>query len=190
MASVIFIPSICLPRIYFRFDEEYVAGVFGAMFGNDIAGKSCVDHIDFLGRQDRNTGEPYWLCFVHFSKEGVSSTPEIENYVNRINAGEVVNIQYNYPDKWFWKSSKNSKPSGPAFSATDKKKPGPRIMPQADQDQIADTMNRIQQVKNVAEKKVETPPHSVTKEDKPIAKIPNKMNWADDEEEQSTNAGD
>tara|TARA_Y100000389_G_scaffold92330_1_gene89013 strand:+ start:1522 stop:2025 length:504 start_codon:yes stop_codon:yes gene_type:complete len=167
MASTTAIPSICLPRIYFQFDEEYVAGVFNAMFGTDINGNSCVDHIDFLGRQDRNTGEPYWLCFVHFSNDGFTSTPEIENYVGRINNGEVVNIQYDYPKKWYWKSSKNNKPNGPADSSATDNKQGPRIMPQEDQDELNQNKTNI------------------TKEEPK-----KKKNWADVEEEEDMNARD
>ena len=168
MASTTAIPSICLPRIYFQFDEDYVAGVFNAMFGTDINGNSCVDHIDFLGRQDRNTGEPYWLCFVHFSNDGFTSTPEIENYVKRINNGEVVNIQYDYPKKWYWKSSKNNKPNGQ--TASPDKKLGPRIMPQEDQDELDKNKTNIKKEQKTETKK--------------------KMNWADVEEEEDMNAGD
>lgn len=135
MASAhIVIPSLCLPRIYHKFDEKYVEQVFIQMFGNDANDHSCIDHIDLVGRDDRRTGEPFWLAFVHFTDSGVKVTAETEDFVRRINEGREVNIQYCYPKTWFWKARKNKAVTKKTTQAEDA--PRPRIMPAEDQAEI------------------------------------------------------
>lgn len=129
----IVIPSLCLPRIYHKFDENYVEQVFIQMFGQDANGNSCIDRIDLVGREDRRTGEPFWLAFVHFTDSGVKVTTETEDFVTRINQGREVNIQYCYPKTWFWKARKNN---AVTKKNTQEDAPRPRIMPIQDQEEI------------------------------------------------------
>ena len=160
----IVIPSLCLPRIYHKFDEHYIEQVFNRMFGMGADGKSCIEHSDFVGRDDRNTGEPFWLVFVHFTPAGVEFSPETEDFVRRINEGREVNIQYCYPKTWFWKARKNKA----VTKKVEQEEPArPRIMPIEEQDEIE--QNKIIIQKETGE----------IKDPDPIKK---KMNWADDEE--------
>ena len=110
MASTgIQIPSLCLPRVYFRFDERYIENVFLNIFGGvengDEGFKSCVSKIDLLERKDRKTNEPFWVVFLHFH-DGVANTPETRAFVKKIEAGEEVKLIYSGP--WFWKVRKNT----------------------------------------------------------------------------------
>ena len=159
IAASVVLPSLCLPRIYHKFDENYVEQVFNQMFGADTEGNSCIKQIDFVGREDRRTGEPFWLVFIHFTSAGVNNTPETSDFVDRINKGLEVNIQYCYPKTWFWKARKNKK----AQSNQESDAPRPRIMPIEVQEEIDLNKTKIKQTM-----------------------ITNKTNWADAEEEEDS----
>ena len=133
VAASIVLPSLCLPRIYHKFDEAYVEQVFNHMFGTDTDGKSCIKQIDLVGRDDRRTGEAFWLVFIHFSNAGVKRSAETEDFVRRINEGREVNIQYCYPKTWYWKARKNNTS---AKKTEQEEVPRPRIMPVEDQEKI------------------------------------------------------
>ena len=167
------IPSLCLPRIYFSFDEAYVENVFVEMFGLAPDGTSPIKQIDLVGREDRRTGEPFWLCFVHFSSEkGVITTPEVEDFVKRIQDGEEVNIQYCYPKKWFWKVRKNNNHSDKNSQKQEKVEQKPRIMPKEEQAEL-------RQQKNIIKKEVED-----MKNTKSSTETKKKINWADADDEE------
>ena len=122
MASVTTqIPSLCIPRVYIRFDQRYIEEVFCEIFGTTPDGASCIDHIDLIQREDRKSGELFHVAFVHFVP--IAGTPEIKTFINKIEAGEEVKIEYSYP--WFWKVRKNN--------AKKHTRRGPRIM--SDQDE-------------------------------------------------------
>ena len=104
MAKTIVIPSLCIPRVYYKFDEAFIEQVFCHLFGT-VRGRSCVERIDLINRQDRNTGEPFHVVFVHFVESGVTETKELKAFVERIEAGNEVKIEYSHP--WFWKVRKN-----------------------------------------------------------------------------------
>lgn len=104
MVKSIVIPSLCIPRVYHKFDEAYIEQVFCRLFGT-VRGRSCVERIDLINRQDRNTGEPFHVAFIHFVESGVAETKELKTFVERIEAGSEVKIEYSYP--WFWKVRKN-----------------------------------------------------------------------------------
>lgn len=103
------IPSLCIPRVYFQFDEAYIEQVFVSIFGGvpngDQGMKSCIQKIDLVGREDRKTGEPFNIVFIHFH-DGVANTPETKSFVEKIESGQEVKLMYRHP--WFWKARKNN----------------------------------------------------------------------------------
>ena len=104
MVKTVSIPSLCIPRVYHKFDEAYIEQVFCQLFGT-VRGRSCIERIDLINRQDRNTGEPFHVAFIHFVESGVAETKELKAFVERIEAGNEVKIEYSHP--WFWKVRKN-----------------------------------------------------------------------------------
>ena len=61
MASTINVPSVCIPRVHSSMDGDGVAQVFNEVFGQD-----CVHHVDMVQREDRKTGYPFFIAYVHF----------------------------------------------------------------------------------------------------------------------------
>jgi hypothetical protein len=134
--NVIALPSVCLPRVYHKFDANYVEGIFCELFGPDMYGNSCVEKVDMISRTDRNTGEPFHVVFVHFSEHMYESEYLID-FADRINKDEEVKVQYNPP--WFWKVRKNK-------AATRKEaRTGPRIMSRKDEEEFMKTQREILQ---------------------------------------------
>ena len=128
------IPSVCLPRVWHKFDKNYIEGIFCELFGPAADGDSCVVRIDMIPKKDRNTGEDFWVVFIHFSELMISSD-FLEDFVDRINSNEEIKIQYNPP--WFWKVRKNT---GTRKEAT---RTGPRIMSRKDEEQLMATQKQI-----------------------------------------------
>ena len=120
-STTVQIPSLCIPRVYIRFDQRYIEEVFCEIFGTTPDGASCIDHIDLIQREDRNTSELFHVAFVHFVP--ISGTPETKTFIDKINAGQEVKIEYSYP--WFWKVRKNN--------AKKHTRRGPRIMNDQDE---------------------------------------------------------
>ena len=144
--TMIAIPSLCLPRVYHKFDSNYVEGVFCELFGPDAYGNSCVENIDMISKTDRYTGEKFWLVFVHFS-DNMYHSEYLDDFVQRINSNEEVKIQYNPP--WFWKVRKNT-------SVKEKNtRTGPRIMSRKDEEEFMKAQREIlaERNKNSAETK-------------------------------------
>ena len=56
-----------------------------------------------MSRSDRNTGEPFYVA-LHFNAPGYR-TEGIETFVQRIEAGDEIKIEYS---SWFWKVRKNN----------------------------------------------------------------------------------
>jgi hypothetical protein len=125
--ELIIIPSVCLPRVFHKFDANYVEGIFCELFGQDIYGNSCVEKVDMVSRTDRNTGEPFHVVFIHFS-DHMYYSDYLGDFAARIDKDEEVKIQYNPP--WFWKVRKNK--------AADRKevRTGHRIMSRKDEAEI------------------------------------------------------
>ena len=186
MASYKSIPSVCLPRIWIHFDKEYVENVFCELLGQDAQGNSCVIKIDLVERTDRNTGDAYWLCFVHFSDKMVE-TETVKTFCARIENGGF-NLEYD-PQRYgraYWKVRKNTNnKSSPARS-------GPRMMSERDEAELLKAQKEIkqQQAKCMTspekdqnasvevEKPVKAVPATVEEETKPIVV----GRWADEEE--------
>ena len=137
--NVIALPSVCLPRIYHKFDANYVEGIFCELFGPDAYGNSCVQQIDIIERTDRNTGEPFKVVFIHFS-ENMFHSDYLSDFANRINNDEEVKIQYNPP--WFWKVRKNKAASRKEVRT------GPRIMSRKDEEEFMKAQREILQERN------------------------------------------
>lgn len=180
--------SVCLPRIFYKFDANYVEEVFCELFGPDATGNSCVDRIDVIERTDRNTGEPFNVVFIHFS-EYMVQTEFIMDFVNRINNDEEVKIQYNPP--WFWKVRKNK------AMQKNVQAPRPRIMSKRDEDELMAAQKQIQQERGFTETVPVPNPTVIEKpENKQVISSPDKMkpkgggmlggaptsSWASDEE--------
>jgi hypothetical protein len=121
-STTVQIPSLCIPRVFFNFDEAYIEQVFCDLFGSDVHGKSCVERIDLITKEDRRTGEQFLVVFLHFVKE-MPISEELTAFIQRIESGEEVKIEYRYP--WFWKVRKNM--------ATKHTRRGPRIMSAKDE---------------------------------------------------------
>jgi len=137
--TLIQIPSVCLPRVWCNFDKNYIEGIFCELFGPDADGDSCVARIDMIPKKDHNTGEDFWVVFVHFSFSMITSN-FLEDFVDRINANEEIKIQYNPP--WFWKVRKNT---GTRKEPT---RNGPRIMSRKDEELLMATQKQILSERN------------------------------------------
>ena len=124
-STTVQIPSLCIPRVYFHFDEAYIEQVFCVLFGSDVHGKSCVERIDLIKQENRRTGEQYKVAFLHFVKE-MPASEELTAFIQRIESGGEVKIEYRYP--WFWKVRKNK--------ATKHTRRGPRIMSANDEAEL------------------------------------------------------
>lgn len=89
-------------------------------------------------RNDRNTGEPYWMVFVHFNGEEQASAQEIasaglmdqQKFITDINANKQCSIVYY--KQWFWKCRRNNAPR------SEKQTTGPRLMTSNDEAQFAE----------------------------------------------------
>ena len=101
--NVIAIPSVCLPRVYHKFDANYVEGIFCELFGPDAYGNSCVDKVDMISRTDRNTGEPFHVVFVHFS-EHMYQSEYLSDFANGLTR---MKRSRSSTTPWFWKVRKN-----------------------------------------------------------------------------------
>ena len=128
------IPSICIPRVWHKFDRDYVEGIFCELFGPTATGDSCVTQIDMIPKKDRNTGENFWVVFVHFSPDMFSSD-YLADFADRITKDEEVKIQYNPP--WFWKVRKNK------GTRKERARPGPRIMSARDEQEFMAKQKQI-----------------------------------------------
>ena len=166
--NVIAIPSVCLPRVYHKFDANYVEGIFCELFGPDMYGNSCVEKVDMISRTDRNTGEPFHVVFIHFSPNMYQSD-YLSDFAARIDKDEEVKIQYNPP--WFWKVRKNK------ASARKEVRNGPRIMSRRDEEEF---MSKQQDI--IAERNATANANAATTTTSPTS---SKKSWADMEDEEN-----
>jgi len=139
--DVIALPSVCLPRVYYKFDANYIEAIFCELFGPDMFGESCIDKVDIIQRNDRNTGEPFHVVFIHFS-EHMYFSEYLNDFATRINNDEEINIQYNHP--WFWKVRKNK------ASSRKEVRTGPRIMSRRDEEELMNKQREIIRERNQA----------------------------------------
>lgn len=146
--NLITIPSVCLPRVYNKFDANYIEGIFCELFGPNMYGESCVEQIDMITRTDRNTGENFHVVFVHFS-EHMYYSEYLSDFVTRIEKDEEIKIQYNPP--WFWKVRKNT-----ATKHKNSGRNGPRIMSRRDEEELMNAQREIIQNRNNNKSKEDT----------------------------------
>jgi hypothetical protein len=133
--TIIQLPSLCLPRIYFDFDEAYINNVFLNMFGHTtIDGQSPVHRIDIVPREDRKTGEPFNVVFVHFKKTTINNA-FIQSFTQQLNQGQELRIYYNHP--WFWKVRKSDSPMPKHNSSTKSQAPKSILSPEEEQEILA-----------------------------------------------------
>lgn len=173
--ELIIIPSVCLPRVYHKFDANYVEGIFCELFGQDIYGNSCVEKVDMVSRTDRNTGEPFHVVFIHFS-DHMYYSDYLGDFAARIGKDEEVKIQYNPP--WFWKVRKNK--------AANRKevRTGPRIMSRKDE---AEIMTKQQEIAKAQKLRKDTNEEMCNHEAELLGELNNGtkwMKWVDLEDEE------
>ena len=107
------IPSICIPRAFSDVTEKEVQDTFDTLFG-----VGTTREIDMVLREDYNTGELFWVIFVHFNNymptlDAPILVQQIQDFKRRIESGSEVRIQHRAP--YFWKSYKVLEPSPPDF---------------------------------------------------------------------------
>tara|TARA_B100001996_G_C18634225_1_gene583011 strand:- start:1007 stop:1336 length:330 start_codon:yes stop_codon:yes gene_type:complete len=107
-----------------------------------------------ISKTDRNTGEKFWVVFVHFS-EDMYHSEYLSDFAERINKDEEVKIQYNPP--WFWKVRKNK-------AIRKEVRPGPRIMSRKDEEEFMSKQREILKERNTTTTNVVTPPPPPTEE--------------------------
>ena len=173
--ELIIIPSVCLPRVYHKFDANYVEGIFCELFGQDMYGNSCVEKVDMVSRTDRNTGEPFHVVFIHFS-DHMYYSDYLGDFAARIGKDEEVKIQYNPP--WFWKVRKNK--------AANRKevRTGPRIMSREDE---AEIMAKQQEIAKAQKLRKDTNEEMYNHEAELLGELNNGtkwMKWVDLEDEE------
>jgi len=152
--NVIAIPSVCLPRVYHKFDANYIENIFCELFGPNMYGNSCVDKVDMISRTDRNTGEPFHVVFIHFS-DHMYHSDYLSDFAERIHNDEEVKIQYNAP--WFWKVRKNK-----AAARKQEVRTGPRIMSRKDEEELMTKQREIIKERNTKTDVGQTPPAVVS----------------------------
>jgi len=130
--------SICIPRAVSHVTEEQVTHVFNAFFGGEV-----VSRVDMRERNDRNTGEQFWIVFVHFNDEAraiaqrgaMGGLLDQSKFIADIDADKQVKITYDR--QWFWKCRKNN-----AKSQSKPKSSGPRLMTEEDEQEFAEFQRR------------------------------------------------
>ena len=93
------IPSVCILRAFSTATEQTVRETFQQLFG-----EHAIAEVAMVEREDRNTGEAFWLIFVHFNAVLESNYPDIEaakGFGERLVAGGEVRVEYRAP--WYWK---------------------------------------------------------------------------------------
>ena len=125
--------SICIPRAVQHVTEAQVTQTFCEFFRSN-----CVAKVDMVERADRNTGEPYWIVFVHFNGEEQASAEQIasaglmdqKKFITDINENKQCSIVYY--KQWFWKCRRNNAPR------SEKQTSGPRLMTSDDEAQFVE----------------------------------------------------
>ena len=109
--------SVCIPRAKYFVTTEMVKQVFSTIFGEDL-----IERVDRVERSDQNTGEGFWIIFVHFKDNEDTPSNSLAEFMSKLCVeGEVKVI---YQDNWFWKVRQTT-PKPP--------RKGPRIMTMEDE---------------------------------------------------------
>ena len=93
--------SLYIPRVFLNVTKERMAEVFHSL----MIGK--VSSIDFVPREDNNSGDAYNMAFVHFEKfyDNVASTNFQEKVLDTKHEAKVV-----YDEPWYWICLPNTNP--------------------------------------------------------------------------------
>lgn len=85
--------SLYIPRVFANISKERIAHVFESLQIGNVA------YVDFVPREDSNTGEPYNMAFVHFTKYYDNTASE--NFQTKVkdpnHEAKIV-----YDDPWYW----------------------------------------------------------------------------------------
>lgn len=85
--------SLYIPRVFANITKERVAQIFESLRLGEVS------VVDFVPREDSNTGEPYNMAFVHFNRwyDNTAST----NFQGKVNDPNTeAKIVYDEP--WYW----------------------------------------------------------------------------------------
>ena len=85
--------SLYIPRIFANISKERVAHIFKSLLIGEVS------VIDFVPREDSNTGEPYNMAFIHFS-EWYDNTAS-KNFQAKVNDPDT-DAKIVYDDPWYW----------------------------------------------------------------------------------------
>ena len=85
--------SIYIPRVFANISKERVGHIFKSLKIGEVS------IIDFVPREDSNTGEPYNMAFVHFS-EWYDNTAS-KNFQDRVTDPDT-DAKVVYDDPWYW----------------------------------------------------------------------------------------
>ena len=110
------VPSICIMRAFSTTTYDLVSQTFGYLFG-----ETAIREVKLIPREDRNTGESFWLVFVHFNDVATDSYPDWEKaqaYSEKIEADQMVKVEYSAP--YYWKTLK--------CNSTERVRPVPRLI--------------------------------------------------------------
>ena len=85
--------SLYIPRVFANISKERIAHVFESLQIGSVA------YVDFVPREDSNTGEPYNMAFIHFTKYYDNTASE--NFQAKVkdpnHEAKIV-----YDDPWYW----------------------------------------------------------------------------------------
>ena len=85
--------SLYIPRVFANITKERVANVFKSLRIGEVS------VIDFVPREDSNTGEPYNMAFIHFN-EWYDNTAS-NNFQAKVNDPNT-DAKIVYDDPWHW----------------------------------------------------------------------------------------
>lgn len=93
--------SLYIPRVFMNITKQRMAQIFHSL----SIGK--VSSIDFVPREDNNTGDAYNMAFIHFDHyyDNVSSKNFQEKVIDTKHEAKIV-----YDDPWYWICLPNANP--------------------------------------------------------------------------------
>ena len=85
--------SLYIPRVFANITKERVAQIFESLRLGEVS------VVDFVPREDSNTGEPYNMAFVHFNRwyDNTAST----NFQGKVNDPNTE-AKVVYDEPWYW----------------------------------------------------------------------------------------
>lgn len=98
--------SLYIPRVFPDVSREKITETFKTLEIGEVA------NVDFVPRQDNNTGQTYYIVFVHFSRyyDNIIS----KNFQNKVK-DENEEAKIVYDDPWFWICLPNLNPKTDAM---------------------------------------------------------------------------